>query len=81
MNSDQLYDYFLNTKSRQDIWNLAYKVFPEYNTEQSDEAADYIYDNFSNWLEDNEEIIGVSAEKWLSEFGEEMYESIYAGLT
>jgi hypothetical protein len=81
MNSDQLYDYFLNTKSGQDIWNLAYKVFPEYNTEQSDEAADYIYDNFSNWLEDNEEIIGVSAEKWLSEFGEEMYESIYAGLT
>ena len=81
MNADQLYDYFLHTKDGQDIWNLAYKVFPEYNTEQSDEAADYIYDNFSTWLEDNEEIIGKNAEKWLEEFGEEMYESIYAGLT
>lgn len=81
MNSDQLYDYFLNTKEGQDIWNLAYKVFPEYNTEESDEAADYIYDNFSSWLEDNEEIIGMTTENWLKEFGEEMYESIYAGLT
>ena len=78
---DKIYETFLNCEDGKTAWKTAYSIYPEHNTDEADEAADYIYDQFSNWAYDNEDQFENNVDTWLEKNGDEMYEAIYAGLT
>lgn len=68
--ADRLYD---NEKIREPLFEEAYEIFPGYNDEEAEDAADWIYDR----------MLEKAAPKFRENavFMTHLYENIYAGLT